>query len=400
MDDRYSLEYRPATIRHGSGVVAALEDELDRRGRSRALVVTGSTVGSTPAVIDPVTAGIGGHLTGVFDEVGAGKRLGSACVAAEQVQAWNVDALVSLGGGSSLDAAKIVSVLAAHDDARAAAERMAEQKRITVPNGPLTDIFAVPTTLPGADLSQGAGVTLSMDTGDVPASERPSGGVSDPRLMPEAVFHDPALLAETPTDVLSRSAMNGFDKGVEMLYAREHTPITDGTAIRGLRLLQGRLPELPDAPSESALSAALKGIAATQYGVSTPRTYRASIIHSFGHALSQNYPIQQGVAHAIAAPHVLTYLFERVDGRRDLLAEAFDVDAEGPEAAAEAVVDAVADVRDGLELPAQLRNVEDAEKTDFPQLAQAVIEDSFMAAAPAGLDADQAGIESVFEAMW
>ncbi|MFB6221326.1 MAG: iron-containing alcohol dehydrogenase family protein [Halolamina sp.] len=399
MTDAYTLEYRPATIRHGSGVVADLGAELDRLNRSRALVVTSSTVGSTPGVIEPVTAGPGERLVGVFDEVSAAKRVGTAARAAELVHEQRADALIALGGGSSLDTAKVVSVLAAHDDPRAAAERMAAAEAMEVPDGELTDIVAVPTTLPGADLTQVAGVTYGMDD-DVPAEQQPSGGVGDPRLMPAVVFHDPALLTETPNGVLARSAMNGFDKGIEMLYAREHTPITDGVAVRGLRLLQGSLAELPDGASEDALSDALRGVACVQYGVSTPRAFRVSIIHSFGHALSGHYPIQQGVAHAIAAPHVLRYLFDRVDGRRALLAEAFDIDAEGSVAKAEAIVEAVAEVRDGLGLPSRLRDVEAAEPSDFPELATAVVEDSFMAAAPAGLDAEPDGIETVFEAMW
>ena len=400
MSDHYSFEYRPATIRHGAGTVADLGTELDRLGDSRALVVCGSTVGSTPAVIDPVTEGLDDRLVGVFDEVSAAKRIGTAARAAERVHEESADAVVALGGGSSLDTAKVVSVLAAHDDPTAAAERMADKQAMEVPDGDLLDIVAIPTTLPGADLSQVAGVTYGL-TDDVPAEQQPSGGVGDARLMPAVVFHDPALLTETPNGVLARSAMNGFDKGLELLYASDRTPITDGVAVRGLRLLQGSLPELPDDADEAALSDALKGIACAQYGVSTPRGYRASIIHAFGHALSRRYPIQQGVAHAIAAPHVLAYLFERVDGRRDLLAEAFDVaDAGGPEQTAAAVVEAVTAVRDGLGLPAQLRDVEGAERADFPELAAAVVEDSFMAAAPVGLDADAESLESVFAAMW
>ena len=399
MTDSYTFEYRPATIRHGSGAVAALDDELDRLGDSRALVVCGSTVGSTPAVVDPVTAGLDDRLVGVFDEVSAAKRIGTAARAAERVHAENADAVVALGGGSALDTAKVVAVLAGHDDPTAAAERMADAETVTVPDGDLLDVVAIPTTLPGADLSQVAGVTYGLDD-TVPPEEQPSGGVGDPRLMPELVVHDPELLKETPDEILARSAMNGFDKGVELLYASDNTPITDGVAVRGLRLLQNSLPELPDSASEAALSDALAGIACAQYGVSTPRGYRASIIHAFGHALSRRYPIQQGVAHAIAAPHVLAYIFEHVDGRRELLAEAFDVDATDPEKQGAAVVDAVVEVRDGLGLPSQLRDVDGAQKADFPELAQAVVEDSFMAAAPAGLNADAATLEGVFEAMW
>lgn len=400
----FTFEYRPGTIRHGPGVVADLASELERHDCSRALVVTGSTVADTPAVMKPVREGLGERLAGVFDEASAEKYLRTAYEGVKRVREENVDALVGLGGGASLDTAKIIGVLASHDRALdAVVDDIVERGAMVVPEeGTFPDLFAVPTTLPGADLSQVAGVKLAMDPAGTPRSEVPSGGVSDARLMPTAVFHDLDLFATTPDHILARSAMNGYDKAVEMLYTRHRTPITDAAALRGLRLLQSSLPALTDETTADDLSRVLRGIALAQYGVSTPNAYRASIIHAFGHALSRNYDVQQGVAHAIAAPHVLAYLFEAVDGRRDLLAEALDVQDEGAgdEETARAVVRAVAATRDALELPSRLRSVDGAERDHFPELARAVVEDSFVAAAPRGLDPQQEEIEAVFEAMW
>lgn len=399
----FTFEYRPATLRHGPGVVADLASELERRDCSRALVVTGPTVADVPAVMDPIREGLGERLVGVFDGVTPEKYLRTAYEGAKRVREADVDALVGLGGGASLDTAKIVSVLAGHDrPLDDVVDDIVERGAMIVPDGPLPDLFAVPTTLPGADLSQVAGVKLAMDPAGTPGSEIPSGGVSDDRLMPAAVFHDLDLFATTPDRVLARSAMNGYDKAIEMLYTGRRTPITDATALRGVRLLQSSLPTLVDETTDEDLSRILQGIALAQYGLSTPSGYRASIVHAFGHALSRNYDVQQGVAHAIAVPHVLEYLFEQVDGRRDLLAEALGVHEEGAsdEETARAVVRAVESTRDALELPARLGSVDGAERDHFPELARAVIEDSFMAAAPRGLDPEQEEIEAVFEAMW
>lgn len=400
----YTFTYRPGAIHHGPGVVDDLDTALEQAGCSRALVLTGSTIASRPAVIDPVTEGLGDHLVGVFDGVTSVKSLASAYEAAKRVREDEVDGLVGLGGGSSLDLAKITSVLAGHErPLEDVVDEIVAGEAMRVPEGELPDVFAVPTTLPGADLSQVAGVKLGLDPETTPVGEIPNGGVSDPRLMPAAVFHDLDLFATTPTDVLARSAMNGYDKALEMLYTRHRTPITDGAAYRGLRLLQSSLPAITDEPTaEADLSRILQGIALAQYGLSTPDAYRASIIHAFGHALSRTYGVQQGVAHAIAAPHVLSSLFERVDGRRHLLAEALGVDEPGADDAetARVVVEAVADTRDALGLPSRLRTVEEAERADFPDLARAVVDDSFMAAAPADLDADAGDIEAVFDEMW
>jgi len=404
MTTAYAFEYHPAAIHHGPGVVEDLEAVLEAHGLSRALVLTGSTVSSVPEVIDPVEAGLGDALVEVFAGTTSGKYLHTAYEAAVRMREADADAIVGLGGGSSLDLAKVAAALAAHDrPLDDVADEIVERETMLVGDGDPPNVIAIPTTLPGADLSQVAGVKLSMDPDGASRADVPDGGVSDPRLMPTATFHDPRLVATTPAEVLATSAMNGYDKAIEMLYTRNRTPITDAAAMRGLALLQPNLPVLTDpSPDEEALSAVLSGIALAQYGVSTADAYRASIIHAFGHALSRNYDVQQGAAHGIAAPHVLGYLFDEVEGRRDLLARGLGV-ADGVTddgATAAAVVDAVGETRDTLGLPTRLRDVEGTDHDDVPALARAVLDDPFMDAAPPGLDPSQAAIEGVFEAMW
>ncbi len=397
----YTFEYKPGAIYHGPGVVSALHEVLEENDTTRAFIVTSSTVGSTAAVMEPVRKGLGESLVGVFDGVTPEKYLKTAYEAAQKAREADADTLIGLGGGSSLDVTKIVSALLGYDEPlETVISEILDRESMHVPQtGTFPNVIAIPTTLPGADLSQVAGVTLSMDPDTLPKEEAPRDGVSDARLMPTAVFYDIDLVGTTPKAVVARSAMNGYNKGIEMLYTRHRTPITDATASRGLRLLQRNLPSLVrEDRDDEDLSRILQGIALTQYGISTPRAYRASIIHAFGHALSRNYNVQQGVAHAIAAPHVLRYLFDHVDGRRALLAEALGVTNDP--ARPQAIVAAVEETRDALGLPSRLRSVEGVTPEQFPDLAQAVLDDSFMAAAPAALDPRHADIEDVFESMW
>jgi alcohol dehydrogenase len=142
----------------------------------------------------------------------------------------------------------------------------------------------------------------------------------------------------------------------------------------------------------------LEGYVLVQYGISRPGELTISLIHAFGHGLRHAYGMQQGTAHAVMAPHALEFLFEQVDGRRDLLAEALGVeDAADPAAA---VVDAVAEVRDALDLPARIRDVDGTDRDALPEVAQAVVEDSFMANAPADFEPTAAEIEQVLDAAW
>jgi len=397
--DRF--EYDSPTLRLGRGVVGSLDAELDRQGIDRALVVCGETVGNTPAVIDPVLDGVGDRLGSVFAETTPAKRLRTAVDGAVAMREADADAVLSLGGGSSLDTAKAVAVLAASDRSPADAGReFAERGTLSIPDG-VPPIVAVPTTLAGADLSQVAGLTAAPAGGLV--DEPVSGGLGDPQLMPAAAFYDPDLFATTPWGVLAGSAMNGFDKGIETLYARNAGPVTDATAARGLSLLRDGLPALAeDRDDGDALARVLEGTVLVQYGISRPDGTTLSLIHAFGHGLTAQSDIQQGAAHAIVAPHVLRYLFDRVDGRRRLLAEALGVDAAGlsDDAVAEAVVEEVVAVRDALDLPSRLRSVEDLPPDAFPAVADVVVTDSFVGNGPASVDLTRADVESVLDDAW
>ncbi|MFA1611672.1 iron-containing alcohol dehydrogenase family protein [Halobellus rubicundus] len=407
----FTFDFRPGAIRVGAGCVARLGDELDRLGYDRAMLVSGRTVGRTDAVVDPIREGLGDRLVAEFPETTPEKTLGTALDGLETARDHDVDVAVAVGGGSTLDVAKVLGALSSHDDARATAERAIETGDLSVSDGgePLP-IVAVPTTLAGADLSDLAGVTLTLDRGteldgaDAGSSGEgpPSGGVSDPRLMPEALFYDSDLYRTTPTSVLTASAMNGFDKGIEALYSPLATPITDGTAARGLRLLRSGLGTLRAEPmNEARLREVLSGIVAVQYGLAGREGYRASIIHAFGHGFSHGYDVHQGTIHGVVAPHVLRYLFSEIDGRRDLLAEALGVDATGgPEATAGAVIQAVAGVRDDLGLPNRLRDIDGVDQSDFPDVAAAIHDDDLLAVAPDGLDPTPEAIVAILERAW
>jgi alcohol dehydrogenase class IV len=400
---QFTFDYRPGELRCGRGCVAGLGEALADRDLDSALVVTGRNVGANPDVVDPVEAGLGGRLAGVFDETTPGKYLATGLAAARRVREEGIDAVVAVGSGSSLDVAKVASALGSHDDPDAAAERAVETGSVPVADdGTPTPVVAVPTTLAGADLSVLAGVGLTLDPETTPDEAVPGGGVNDERLMPAALFYDLALFETTPKGVLCASAMNGFDKAVECLYSPHATPVTDGTATRALSLMAsgfGTLPE--DDMDERRLYESVAGVVLAQYGISTPDAYRASIVHAFGHGFN-GYGIHQGTAHGILAPHILRYLFDEVDGRRDLLAEGFDVydtDATDGELA-ERVVDAVAGVSDDLGLPSRLREIDGLEREDFSGIAEVVAADSFLDDAPAGVDPDADDVVSVLEAAW
>ncbi len=364
-DRAFRFAYDSPVIRYGSGSVRDLGTEVRGLGYGRALVVTGGTTGADPAVMEPVRRGLGDGVVGEFTGTTAEKRLSTATRCAERLQEEDADVVVAVGSGSSVDVARVASVVAAsHRTPSELGSQLAATGTLPVPDD-VTPVVVVPTTLAGAGLSMLAGVSAAPASGlvDAPAD----GGVGGPALMPPLAVYDPELVAATPDDVLAGSAMNGFDKGVEALYASTRTPITDATAVRGLRLLADALPAVGAGPDAADLAPAVRGVILVQYGTAQPNGTAASLLHAIGHGLRVHADVQLGVAHAAVAPDALAWLFEAIDGRRQLLAEALGV-AGGADDAAD-VVAAIRDLRAELGVPARLRAVDGVGRDDLDAVA-------------------------------
>ncbi|MFQ3320312.1 MAG: alcohol dehydrogenase class IV, partial [Natronomonas sp.] len=84
----------------------------------------------------------------------------------------------------------------------------------------------------------------------------------------------------------------------------------------------------------------------------------------------------------------------------DLLAEGFDIDAATPETTAERVVDRIVSIRDALGLPSQLREIDDMEQSDLPDIAEDVHTDGLMPYCPEGLDPTARELEDVLRDAW
>ncbi len=385
-------DFAPGEIHFGRGCVADLDETLTDHGAENALVVCGKNVGANDAVMEPVREGLGDRLVGVFDETTPEKSIKTAFEGVERMSEKKIDTLVPVGGGSSLDVAKVMSVLAARG---CSPEEIRNEVRdtggISLPENTdaLASLVAVPTTLAGADLSAIAGISVPMN------GETVGSGVGGSALVPDALFYDPNLFETTPINVLRGSAMNGFDKGVEALYSRNANPITDATATRGLDYLRKSLPHIEE--DEEAMDRTVAGIILVQYGVSVPGAMKLSVIHAFGHGLRAACGIQQGIAHAVMAPHVLGFLFEETDIRESLLAEAFDVSGSETN---DSIVEAVATVRDSLDLPSTLREVEGVSRDDLSSVAELVVGDSLMQNGPEGFEPGVEEIEAVLKTAW
>lgn len=389
----FEFDYFGTDIVYGRGRTAELEDQLAAQGLERALVVCGRHVGANETLMSQVRHGLGDALVGIFDETTPDKLLDTVGDGIEVMDEVEPDVLVGLGGGSSLDIARQLSSYAA-DGRDAEAYREAARAGREEPPDPdpadLTAVAQLPTTFAGADVSAGGSIEI------LPAEDSPTGQPIrwNHPVWPELLLYDPELFETTPMGALAGSAMNGFNKGIETVYGADANPITDGTAIHGLKLLHEGFPDCGEDPD--AMDRSVIGILLVQF------ERGLSIVHAFGHGFSQRYPVQQGDAHAVVVPHVLRYLFSKIDANRRLLAEAFDVDhaAHTDEELGEAIIAEVEAVRDSFDLPTRLRDLDPVDPDDFPAIAEFILDDHLMPNAPPALEPTADEIEAVLHEAW
>ncbi len=391
--ESFRFDYFGSEIVYGRECISELDSYLAEHGFNDALVICGTNVGANEQLMEPLRDGLGDRLAGVFDGTTPAKTAETVYDGIDVMREVDPDVLVGIGGGSSLDTARQMSAFAADGRPLSYFKESARdgEAHPPEPDEPQTPVIVIPTTFAGADISNSGSIVF------LTAEESPTGQPIRLRgpVDPTAMVYDPDLFETTPLAPLSRSAMNGFNKAVETVYAKRATPITDATAVHALRHLHTGFKHLKE-DNPLAMEQAVVGMILAQF------RRQVSIIHSFGHGFSARYPIQQGVVHAIVAPHVLRYVFENSSGRQELLAAGFDIDPATLDAdeLTDAIIHEVVAVRDSFDLPTQLRTIGAADREDIAALAEFILDDYLMENAPTDLDPTQEEIESVLREAW
>jgi alcohol dehydrogenase class IV len=211
----------PADIRFGAGRVSEVPEALSGLGASRVLIVTGRTTSRADTLRSALReAGMSSVVFGVAAEPSIERVRAAVTLLAEA----GCDAVLGFGGGSALDVAKAVAVLATSGtDPIDHLEVIGAGRPIEQPGLPCV---AVPTTA-----GTGSEVTRNsvLSGGGVKASLR------SPLMLPRVALVDPDLLAGVPKTTIAASGMDALSQLIEPLLSRRANPFTDALARDGIR---------------------------------------------------------------------------------------------------------------------------------------------------------------------
>jgi alcohol dehydrogenase class IV len=340
---------RLETVSFGAGRIASLGAELQRRHISRALVVTGTSLGRSK-LLDAVKRAAGAALTGVF--TGAAQHVPSRTVDSlvDEARRLGADALISFGGGSPIDTAKVAAM-------RLIGDRPAGAEMLHI---------AVPTTLSAGEFTPFGGVTDE--------AKRQKGGVGDQRLQPKVVILDPELTRETPAWLWASTGMRALDHAVECAYSARHQPLSDLTAARAIALLVKHLrPSLASAGAEE-LEDRMQCQLAAWFSIFGAMNTGLGVSHALGHQIGPYWNVPHGITSCITLPHVMRFMANVAPERFAPIAEGFGIrfDAGSAKLAALECADRAAEFIGQFEVPTRLRDV-GAPHEELDRIAGAVL---------------------------
>jgi alcohol dehydrogenase class IV len=312
----------------GPGKIAALGEELERRGLQRAIVVTGKSLGNS-LLLAQVSGAVGSRCAAVFK--GARQHVPRSVVGELEAEIARVDAdsLISFGGGSPIDTCKVASFafLTSRD---------------------LIHI-AIPTTLSAGEYTHAGGVTDE--------TTKVKSGVSDPRLAPRTVLNDPALTLATPDWLWVATGMRALDHAIETIYTPRHHPLSDALASKAIGLLVKHLK--PSITTSGDDTLAHRGYCqfAAWFSIYGSMNTRFGISHLLGHQIGPRWDVPHGVTSCITLPSAMRFMAEIAPERFAPIAEGFELpwDPRNPKAGALACANRTAEFIAGFDVPHSLK---------------------------------------------
>jgi alcohol dehydrogenase class IV len=380
----------PNKVYFGEGCIEKLPSVLDAVGGGRAMVVCGSSV-ARGEMLASVKAALGTAFAGVFSSLSAHTPMEVVEQAADEAKRVGADTVISVGGGSAIDAGKGVVLFLSTEGAFKeysidfVARGMNRKKlgRAAVKH------IAIPTTAgSGSDVMPTAGMRDSQ--------LKKKMLFWDELLVPDATMLDPRMASHAPALLTAASGMTAVARSIEALYSKDRNPISTALALHSIRLMADSLPESARNPLN--LKARSDCQLATVMASTASINAMASAVHAIGHVLGGRYGLQHGLAHAILLAPVLKMLMPAIGSDyRHVLHALGCAPADTSGIAAERASAALKDFLNSLPLPHCLRDV-GIEKSDLRSVAEATMNEYMMGNLPKPMGVDD--VESLLKECW
>lgn len=348
----------------GAGARKELPEVLNRMGLHKALVCSDKgliKVGTTKMVTDVLDAVAFPYE--IYSEIKPNPTVTNVKQGVEAFKQSQADCIVAIGGGSSMDTAKGIGIVANNPEFAdvVSLEGCAPTKHKSVP------IIALPTTA-----GTGAEVTINYVIID---EERQAKMVCvDPNDIPAVAIVDPELMYSLPKGLTAATGMDALTHAIEGYITKGAWIMSDMYELQAIRMIAEHLPTAVEQPTNAA---AREGMALAQYiAAQAFSNVGLGLVHGMAHPMGSLHDIPHGVANALLLPTIMEFnMPERIE-KYGVIAREMGVDTAGmtPEEAAQAAVEAVRALAVRVGIPQHLSELGIHEE-HIPALAHQAIAD-------------------------
>jgi alcohol dehydrogenase class IV len=347
----------PTTIVFGAGAVLTVADRVKQTGAKRVLLVCDAGVVKV-GIAERVRSLLqeGGVATAVFEGVDPNPIERNILDGVASYRAHDAACVVAVGGGSPLDAGKLIALAVSHPKPLADYDDAVDGGRFIGPGVP--PVVTIPTTAgTGSEVGRSGVVTLAA-TGRKTV-------IFSPHLLARVALLDPELTRSMPRWITAATGFDALTHCLEAYCSLGDHPMADAIALGGLELCARHLARAVEHGDDldargGMMKAAMMGAVAFQKGLGA--------CHSLAHPLSSEKNLHHGLANALCLPAVVDF---NESAARDRLDRVRGILSSGAKTCGEAV----RALRKRVGLPEGLRS-EGVSEQDIPKLAAKAVEDA------------------------
>ena len=294
----------PTAIRFGAGRIIEIADACKSAGITKPLLITDKGLANMEITTNTLklleAAGLGGAL---FSKVDPNPSDNNVLDALEVYRSGGFDGVIAFGGGSGLDLAKVIALMAGQTRPLWDFEDVGDWWTRADPSG-IDPIVAVPTTAgTGSEVGR-ASIITKTDTHEKKI-------IFHPKMLPEIVICDPELTVGMPRFITAGTGVDAFAHCVEAFSSPHYHPMSQGIALEGMRLIMEYLPKAyidgNDIEARAhMMSAAAMGATGFQKGLGA--------IHALSHPIGAVHNTHHGTTNAVCMPAVLQFNKPAIEG--------------------------------------------------------------------------------------
>ncbi|MBQ3805894.1 MAG: lactaldehyde reductase [Prevotella sp.] len=348
----------------GAGARKELPEVLNRMGLKKALVCSdkGLIKVGTTAKVTEVLDGINFPYE-IYSEIKPNPTVTNVQQGVEAFKASGADCIIAIGGGSSMDTAKGIGIVANNPEFAdvVSLEGVAPTKNKSVP------IIALPTTA-------GTGAEVTINYVIIDEKRQAKMVCVDPNDIPAVAIVDPELMYSLPKGLTAATGMDALTHAIEGYITKGAWVMSDMYELQAIKMIAENLPIAVEEPTNPV---GREGMALAQYiAAQAFSNVGLGLVHGMAHPMGSLHDIPHGVANALLLPTIMEFNMPKCVEKFGIIAKTMGVNTDGmtAEQAAQAAVDAVKALSIRVGIPQTLTEL-GIKESDIPALAAQAIAD-------------------------